>query len=444
MEAPRNLLITEPLHEGYPAEISWSPVSGASGYTLERRFDKLFEDESSAIWSDIDAMDFTWDQFDEADYMWDELDEYIPSYSFEIYSGPENEFTDYITDTVRNVIYRVRAYIDNELTWDEIDDKDLSWDEFDALDLPWEYERSDWNTSEYLPVLANQPPIISGQDENLGFRYEPFDITFSVEDPEPSDTVSVSVTVAGSILANWGQVIQGQEYTFTVIPENYSQTQVQVIITATDNRGLASQRIYTFHSPGNIGFQSIFYIYRDGIPVGKTKGGFEWNDYLEVGRHEYYVSGLINGIAVDSNVVVIEIDMELASLALAENPGDMLDLVIRRDQPPQISRSRSDRFEEIKYIGLKYPRFRYKDGEALQISFTFTITNYESYKRLMSLLEPGDPLVYRDKYYNRIIGIIENDAIDFHSRDEDQWFNFVADFSYTIIQCAYDEEVYFD
>ncbi|NMC35256.1 MAG: fibronectin type III domain-containing protein [Veillonellaceae bacterium] len=141
----------------------------------------------------------------------------------QIYKGASLSYTDTITLGWTTVTYRVCAY--------------------DTSDT-----QSDWQTSATRTVNNNQPPVISGTDENLGEKTDGFTITYTVTDAE-NDTVTVTEKIDNVTLRTY-IVTLGATNTLAVTDMtwlsllNGSHT---ITITASDVNGNSASRIYIFN-----------------------------------------------------------------------------------------------------------------------------------------------------------------------------------------------------
>ena len=83
----------------------------------------------------------------------------------------------------------------------------------------------------------NQPPIISTESTELGDKNAPFDIKFSIADPD-GDAVSAVVKLDGTEAQTIAEVVQGDTYTYTVtgsILNSLDDGEHKVTISATDS-----------------------------------------------------------------------------------------------------------------------------------------------------------------------------------------------------------------
>ena len=106
---------------------------------------------------------------------------------------------------------------------------------------------SAYTTSSVVTVVHNQPPVISGQDGDLGVKVEDFTYQYSITDPD-NDTVTVTETVDQTQIRSY-TVTLGAQNTATVgggVFLDLSFDQHTLIITATDTSGNTVTRQMTF------------------------------------------------------------------------------------------------------------------------------------------------------------------------------------------------------
>lgn len=140
----------------------------------------------------------------------------------QIYEGTTRQYEDTILSSWNKVQYRVKAY----------DTKDAE---------------SDPATSPERTVIHNMPPVISGQDEDLGIKTGPFNVTYTVTD-EDQDEVTVSERINGTEIRRY-TVQLGQEKTAQIKDGawlNLKNGIHTLEIVATDTKGAAVTRKYTF------------------------------------------------------------------------------------------------------------------------------------------------------------------------------------------------------
>ena len=96
-------------------------------------------------------------------------------------------------------------------------------------------------------VVWNRPPVISGQDEDLGSISAPPSQSYTVTDPE-SNPFTIQYYLDSQLIDSFPGV-DGQSYTVTIPSDLWLQTsltQHQLKVRAIDNQGAYSDRIFTF------------------------------------------------------------------------------------------------------------------------------------------------------------------------------------------------------
>lgn len=102
-------------------------------------------------------------------------------------------------------------------------------------------------TSSIAAVIHNQPPVISGQNADLGTKREGFTHKYTVTDPD-GDAVTVVEAVDGKTLRSYTPTL-GQENTLTLVENDFtaiSNAAHTITITAVDTAGNSAVRTLTF------------------------------------------------------------------------------------------------------------------------------------------------------------------------------------------------------
>lgn len=411
MDRPLNITIPI-LYADNTAPISWSSVEGATIYQLDRK-------------TDID-FDFV-----------------------KIYEGTETSFTDYIPLGVTTAVYQVMAASEWDYSWNESDELDQNWNSMDAADWAWFREYSNFTTSETKEVIPNRPPTISGQDTDMGIVTRGFIITFSVTDPDPNNTIDIIAGLDGALIFNMPNAQQGTNYEIPITDDQIfameDQSQHTITIAATDNKGAIATRIYTFTVLEDLLLTAVFYVLRDGAPVARLESVQEWTDYLEVGTHRYVIRGIDRyDNYSDSNEVLLTISMKYATIAAASAPDNYISLIMRRNERPQESHNYNVQYTETRFEGRQFPVYSCTGQRGSDMPLAYSTRTLQEQKALFSLIDYGEPLVFRDQYNNRIIGIVPDLGKSFQGRFFNQLFDAFVDFDIIINQCDYRETVDYD
>lgn len=107
---------------------------------------------------------------------------------------------------------------------------------------------SAYTTSGSIPVIHNQPPVISGQNADLGVKRADFTYEYSVTDPD-NDVVNVVEKIDGSTINTRNNVTLGETLTLSVSGNTFTgltNAQHTITITATDSAGNSATRTLTF------------------------------------------------------------------------------------------------------------------------------------------------------------------------------------------------------
>lgn len=97
-------------------------------------------------------------------------------------------------------------------------------------------------------IIWNRPPVIDGENKDLGSFIQPPVVNYSATDPE-GNTFTFSEYLNGKQIRSFAGVA-GQQYTVEIIHDAWIRldldVQHQIKIVATDSSGISSERIYTF------------------------------------------------------------------------------------------------------------------------------------------------------------------------------------------------------
>lgn len=97
-------------------------------------------------------------------------------------------------------------------------------------------------------IQWNAAPKISTASENLGDKNAPFDVSFTIKDPD-GDTVTATVKLDGAEVMNLNPVNQSQTYTYSISGKKLNSLAVglhNITITATDSFGNVSTKTIAF------------------------------------------------------------------------------------------------------------------------------------------------------------------------------------------------------
>lgn len=411
MNAPEFINIPT-FHEGHDVTIEWTAQSPPAGMVARYELHRAFDSEEMQ----------------------------------KIYHGPDNTYTDHVAVGVQSITYQVRAYAVHGYTWQDIRDLGRTWQEWRDLGYPWGSDISEWNQSTF-EVLPNRAPVISGQDTDLGYQYRGFSYSFTVTDPDPGSTVSMTITVDGNVVESVPNVQLGVNYTYSISDDfifgSEDGSEHEIRITVTDNRGDTATRIYTFIAAEDLTLTAIYYVLRDDEPVARLQAATQWRDYIAVGVHRYRIRAVDRyDNFVDSNEVEITIWISGSTLAIVSRPDSYIKLDIRRGDRPQRDHEVSAGFEEVQFENRTFPVAHRTTRRTRTQTVVLSVRTKPECDALLALIYEGDAVVYRDRYDMRVIGTIPNAPFEFFRRRfSDQPINYVADFTLNIQQCDYSEVV---
>lgn len=103
----------------------------------------------------------------------------------------------------------------------------------------------------YLPVLelVNIPPTISGSDSNLGDKTQTFSVSYTVDDADSNDILTITEKLNGTTVRTINNAVRNQTYSFSVTSSQfanlalYETNTIQIIVS--DGK-LSVTRSYTF------------------------------------------------------------------------------------------------------------------------------------------------------------------------------------------------------
>ena len=107
---------------------------------------------------------------------------------------------------------------------------------------------SAYTTSGAIAVIHNQPPVISGQNADLGVKREDFAYEYSVTDPD-KDVVNVVEKIDGNPFNTRNNITLGATLTLSVSGDTFTaltNAQHTIEIVATDSAGNSATRTLTF------------------------------------------------------------------------------------------------------------------------------------------------------------------------------------------------------
>lgn len=383
-----------------------------------------------------------------------------------VYVGLGLQFNDVVPISATTVEYRIRSLSENwNKSWDDIASLNRTWDDWAVLNITWASDISQWNNSSILDVKSPsdfiQAPDITVPKSVI--QNNEFEVSWERINDATGYTLQRSLN-SGS----WNVVYTGNDLRHTDVISSNSKT-AQYRIQAYVNRNkytwdeLASfQRTWNDWKALGLSWaiyysewkysdiisiiaaiykDLTYYIYRDGIPIAKTYGNLNFSDYTVVGPHRYFVVAISNDIAFTSNIIDLDIPLQHATLATIDTPNEYLELDGKKGGYPEVSYNYNEGYQENRYVGNNYPNFRKSNQHEKEMSVSFTLRGSDKISRLKELIERGENLVYRDRYNNREIGIVENFPLSYVP---DGKYLEAADFNITITKTNYEERVDYD
>lgn len=115
-------------------------------------------------------------------------------------------------------------------------------------------DQSKWG---YLPVLEllDIPPTISGSDSNLGDKTQAFSISYTVNDADSKDTLTVTEKLNGTTVRTINNAVRNQSYSFSVTSSQFANLKLYetntIKITVSDGT-LSATRTYTFRKTNTV------------------------------------------------------------------------------------------------------------------------------------------------------------------------------------------------
>lgn len=100
----------------------------------------------------------------------------------------------------------------------------------------------------FRPVLEvdNDPPTISGVDENLGVKSSTFDIPYTIDDFNSTDTLTVTEKLDDTVIRSISPAVRNQPYSVRIDLKNISPGPHKLAIEVVDNKNAKAVRTYDF------------------------------------------------------------------------------------------------------------------------------------------------------------------------------------------------------
>lgn len=166
---------------------------------------------------------------------------------------------------------------------------------------------------------------------------------------------------------------------------------------------------------------ALYYLLRDGKPIVKLGAGqAEYLDYTALGQHEYVLRGVTaQDQFKDSAAVRLTVRVPYAMLAPADNPGNWVELIYRRDSEPVRGENLTMAGQAVFAAGRTLPFFETNGQYTKDWSFNYSFRTLEEYKELLELVQQGKTVLYRGKDGSRCWAALTGiqTTADYLSRD---------------------------
>lgn len=295
---------------------------------------------------------------------------------------------------------------------------------------------------------------------NIIVRSKPFPplVTVIENSPRPTITWQADDQKAYQIIArdyNSGE-LYGTDKTYKIpvfLPDGPTQIQVRIqnsfglwsdwtIVTANiQNKNIGTISVQGFSNKYNIKLSwieniisedTIYYIYKDGNVIGKTKNTY-FIDELAFGIHTYQIRGAIGDNYALSNEVDVQLIIENACIAIY-GEWDWIDLKIRRGGFPTLSTQYGNNIVYQHFAGRELPVAEIGDELDISWSFSFSALSTDVETKMRKLFKKL--VVYKDPRDGVCIGVLGGQQI---VSDRYSW-----DFVYMIQAVDYREVISYD
>ena len=139
----------------------------------------------------------------------------------EIYKGASRSYTDTVPKDAGSLTYRVKAYDSGGLS-------------------------SSYKVSNAITIITNISPTISDRDRDLGGKKSAFTIPISVDDPDSTDTLTLTAKLNGAIIRTIDNAKRGTSYDIEITSDKLNQLTInadnEVEISATDGKATTYRR----------------------------------------------------------------------------------------------------------------------------------------------------------------------------------------------------------
>lgn len=175
-----------------------------------------------------------------------------------------------------------------------------------------------------------------------------------------------------------------------------------------------------------------YYIYRDGLAIGKTTEKV-YTDYLSIGKHAYMVRGVDSQDYYADSRQVYEITLVKDAAIADVTTLDWLELRFRRGGIPEHNGEQEWPAQIVHYDGRRKPVAEVSEFEDRTHDISFSLERREDYEKLLAL--GGHTVIFKDCYGALVIGYLGQCS------DSSNWG---YDVSFTITETDYIEEIEYD
>ena len=179
----------------------------------------------------------------------------------------------------------------------------------------------------------------------------------------------------------------------------------------------------------------VFYLLRDGIPIGKAGAEIrQWMDWAANGKHWYTVRGVKDdGYYTDSNAVVGITSVPYGAICQWGDFSNWMVLKLHEGGPFVHSEKRSAGMEYVQYAGRALP-VAYETGwKTVSHTVEYTVRKKAEWEALKAL--EGQTVLYKDYRGARVIGTLESVEAEHTKR---------INFSLTIQETDVQERIAYD
>ncbi len=221
-----------------------------------------------------------------------------------------------------------------------------------------------------------------------------------------------------------GDVSAWASYTFTVVTVKPG---VPTLTGAQINKGVSL-------SVTDIPDNCTVYILRDGVPVAKASSH---KDYTTAAEHSYVARAIdANGCYADSVAVLIGPALKGSFISPVSNPGNVVSLLLNRDERPTREYTWSPQGAATFYAGRTHPVYEYSDQRTETGSYSRSFRTRAEFDGFMSVVGRGGTMLYRDRDGTAMWCAVTGLSWAFN--------RFTYDVSFSLLRVSYKEGITYD